>query len=140
MLMKLNWVSFFTSLGLTLQWMKLTFIYLYVNLPINNEAECPGNHEQHVERQENDPGRDSVQFRCWNVERFPQAALHDVPLVVEEGRQGVQEAGQQEGGEAGHTKEEVAGGTNVLQLSDINISQTVSQFHYSRSQSLYSRW
>ena len=83
----------FTSLGLTVQWTKLAFIYLYVNLPINNENERPGNHEQHVEGQEDDPGGDSVQFGGGNVERFPEAALHDVSLVVEKGGQGVQEAG-----------------------------------------------
>ena len=36
---------------------------------------------------------------------------------MEEGGEGVQEAGEEERGEAGHTEEQVAGGTNILKYS-----------------------
>lgn len=55
-----------------------------------------------------------TQFGAGNVEGLAEAALHDVPLVVEEGGEAVHQAGHQQGGQAGQAEEQVAGGADVL--------------------------
>ena len=62
-----------------------------------------------------------TQFGAGNVEGLAEAALHDVALVVEEGGEGVHQAGDQQGGQAGQAEEQVTGGAHILH-SDIIIS------------------
>ena len=55
-----------------------------------------------------------TQFRAGNVEGLAEAALHDVPLVVEEGGEAVHQAGHQQGRQAGQAEEQVTGGADIL--------------------------